>query len=74
MGEILNPNQTYYRKNHILYDENGNAIIKFEQKTADVSGLTGKLVENMNNYIRCYPERVEILEQKPKSDVQLNLF
>lgn len=71
---MLNPEQTYYRKNHIIYDESGNAILKCDEKTADATGLTGQLVVNMNNYIRYYPDRVEILEQKPQTNVQLNLF
>lgn len=35
----------------------------------DRNGFTGDLIANMNNYIKCYPERVEI-----KNNVQLNLF
>lgn len=69
---MLNPNQTYHRKKQILYDESGNQILKFKDNAADAENLTGKLVENMNNYIRCYPDRIEILEKK--ENVQLNLF
>lgn len=69
---ILNPNQTYHRKKGILYDESGTEILKFTDITTDAENLTGDLVENMNNYIRCYPDRVEIIEQK--TNVQLNLF
>lgn len=72
---MLNPLQTYHRKKDILYNESGEAVLKFlENKTADVSGLTGKLVENMNNYIRCYPERVEVIESKKQTNVQIDLF
>lgn len=67
---MLNPSKTYHRKKSIIYDESGNQILKFTDFTNDATGLTGNLVENMNNYIRCYSERVEII----KENVQLNLF
>lgn len=73
MNNILNPEETYHRKNHILYDSQGNKIVQFDQKSADADNLTGDLVVNMNTYIKCYPERVEIFDQK-KENVQLNLF
>lgn len=66
---MLNPNKTYHRKKQILYDESGNQILKFLDKMPDRTGFTGDLIANMNNYIKCYPERVEI-----KNNVQLNLF
>lgn len=68
----LKPWQHYNRKNQILYDESGTEILKFLDKTPDRNNLTGDLIVNMNNYIRCYPERIEIIE--PKKNVQLNLF
>lgn len=70
---ILNPKETYYRNKNILYDSKNNAVIEFQQKTADTENLTGILVENMNTYIRCYPERVEILKQK-ENPIEINLF
>lgn len=70
---MLNPSQKYKRKNNIIYDELGNQVLKFKQNTNDHDFVTGQRVENMNNYIRCYPDRVEILEVK-KENVQLNLF
>lgn len=66
---MLNPSKTYNRKKQILYDEYGNPILKFRDKMPDRNGFTGDLIANMNNYIKCYPERVEI-----KNNVQLNLF
>ena len=69
---MLNPKKTYHRKKGILYDESGTQILKFAEATNDSNNLTGDLVKNMNNYIRCYPNRVEIIENK--KDVQLNLF
>jgi hypothetical protein len=66
---MLNPNKTYHRKKQILYDEDGTPILKFRDKMPDSNGFTGDLIANMNNYIKCYPERVEI-----KNNVQLNLF
>lgn len=66
---MLNPNKSYHRKKQMLYDENGNQILKFLDKMPDKNSLTGDLIANMNNYIKCYPERVEI-----KNNVQLNLF
>ncbi|APZ82923.1 hypothetical protein [Flavobacterium phage FL-1] len=69
---MLDLKETYHRKKDILYDSKNNPIIKFEQHTADCENLTGNLVHNMNNYIRCYPDRVEILEKKENG--QLNLF
>ena len=69
---MLDFNKTYYRKNQILYDEENNEILKFRDKMPDGKDFAGKLVENMNNYIRCYPERIEKIE--PKKNVQLNLF
>lgn len=72
---MLNPEKVYHRKKDILYDESGEAVLKFiENKTADVDGLTGNLVENMNNYIRCYPDRVEVIESKKQTNVQIDLF
>lgn len=69
---MLNPSKNYHRQNQILYGESGTEIIKFLDKTPDRNDLTGDLIVNMNNYIRCYPERIEIIE--PKNNVQLNLF
>ncbi len=69
---MLNPNQTYHRKKQILYDESGNQIVKFIGITTDADNLTGDLVDNMNKYIECYPDRIEVLEKK--ENVQLNLF
>lgn len=69
---MLIPAQTYHRKKGILYDESGTEILKFTDITKDADNLTGDLVINMNNYIRHYPDRVEIIEQK--TNVQLNLF
>ena len=68
---MLNPNKTYHRKKQILYDEDGNQILKFKDTMPDGSGFTGDLVINMNKYISRYPERIEVLE---KENVQLNLF
>lgn len=69
---LLNPSQKYKRKNNIIYDESGNQVLKFTQNTNDHDYVTGQLVENMNKYIRCYPDRVEIITIK--ENVQLNLF
>lgn len=69
---MLNPTQTYHRKKQILYDESGNQILKFLDNAADTTGLTGKLVKNMNRFIECYPDRVEIIKQETNN--QLNLF
>lgn len=69
---MLNPSQTYHRKKGILYDESGTQILKFTDIKTDVSNLTGDLVENMNNYINRYPDRIEIITIK--ENVQLNLF
>jgi len=66
---MLNPEITYHRKNKILYDSSGNDVVKFKEITADAENLTGVLVENMNKYIACYPERIEIIEKQ-----QLTLF
>lgn len=68
---MLDITQTYHRKNQILYDSDNNEILKFRDKMPDGKDFSGKLVENMNNYIRCYPERIEKIEKK---NVQLNLF
>lgn len=46
-----------------------NPILKFRDKMPDRNGFTGDLIANINNYIKCYTERVEI-----KNNVQLNLF
>lgn len=70
---MLNPNKTYHRKNQILYDESGAQILKFLDKMPDGNNFSGDLILNMNNYIKRYPERIEILETK-KENVQLNLF
>lgn len=69
---MLKPSKTYHRKYQILYHESGIEILKFLDKTPDRNDLTRDLIVNMNNYIRCYPERIEIIE--PKKNVQLNLF
>jgi len=61
---MLNPNQIYHRKNKILYDSSGKEIVKFKEITVDAENLTGVLVENMNKYIACYPERIEIIEKQ----------
>lgn len=72
---MLNPSQTYHRKKQILYDESGNQILKFKENAADVENLTGDLVENMNRFIKLYPERVEIIiKEEKQNNVQLNLF
>lgn len=71
---MLNSSQTYHRKKQILYDESGNQILKFKDITSDAENLTGRLVENMNNFIRCYPDKVEIINEKKQTNVQLNLF
>lgn len=71
---MLNPHKIYHRKKDILYDESGTAILKFIGSTNNAENLTGDLVENMNNYIRCYPERVEVFESKKQTSVQIDLF
>lgn len=71
---MLNPEQVYHRKKDILYDESGVAVLKFIGDTNNAENLTGNLVENMNNYIRCYPERVEVIESKKQTNVQIDLF
>lgn len=71
---MLNPEKVYHRKKDILYDESGAAIVKFIGNTNNAENLTGDLVENMNNYIRCYPERVEVIESKKEANIQINLF
>jgi len=72
MGRIiLNPNKRYYRLKQILYDEDGNQILKFKDTMPDGSGFTGDLVINMNKYILRYLERIEVLK---KENVKLNLF
>lgn len=70
---MLNPEETYHRKKDILYDSQGVEVLKFLEHTVDSADLTGDLVNNMNMFIKCYPERVEFLDQK-KENVQLNLF
>lgn len=69
---MLNPSQTYHRRKGIIYDESGTQILKFTEITNDSNNLTGDLVKNMNNYIHCYPNRIEIIQNKKY--VQLNLF
>lgn len=71
---MLNPEKVYHRKKDILYDESGAAIVKFIGNTNNAEKLTGNLVENMNNYIRCYPERVEVIESKKGTNAQIYLF
>lgn len=69
---MLNPDQTYYRKKQILYDLQGNQVLKFVDKMPDMENTTGDLVENMNKYINRYPERIEIITNPIKE--QLTLF
>lgn len=71
---MLNPEQVYHRKKDILYDESGTAILKFIGNTNNAENLTGNLVENMNKYIMCYPERIEVIESKKQNNVQIDLF
>lgn len=66
---MLNPSQTYHRKKQILYDESGNDILKFKDIEKDIENISGESLNNLNRYIKLYPERVEI-----KNNVQLNLF
>lgn len=63
---MLNPLQTYYRKNQILYDELSNQVLKFVDKMPDGENFTGDLIENMNKYINRYPERIEIIKNPIK--------
>ncbi len=69
---MLNPLQTYYRKKQILYDLQGNQVLKFVDKMPDMGNTTGDLVKNMNKYIERYPERIEIITNPIKE--QLTLF
>lgn len=71
---MLNPGQTYHRKKQILYNESGTEILSFKDKMPDGENFTGPLIENMNNYIRIYPERVEVIESKKEINVQIDLF
>lgn len=71
---MLDPDQNYIRKSQVLYDSSGKSILKFIEKTPDRNDLTGELVKNMNSFIKCYPERVEIFKQEENLNVQLNLF
>jgi len=71
---MLNLTKTYHRKKQILYDESGSEILRFKDKMPDGENFTGPLIENMNNYIRIYPERVEVIESKKETNVQINLF
>jgi len=71
---MLNPEQTYHRKKNILYNEDGNQILKFLDIGLDGENFTGQLVININNYIRVYPERIEVIESKKQTNVQIDLF
>ena len=66
---MLDPKEIYSRKNKVLYDSLGNEVLKFTEHTVDTSNLTGDLVDNMNKFISCYPNRIEIIEKQ-----QLTLF
>lgn len=70
---MLNPEQTYSRKNQILYDSDGKAVLKFVDKGPNCEKITGVLIENVNKYINRYPERIEIINQEPENE-QLTLF
>lgn len=66
---MLNQNKTYHRKKQILYDEDGNPILKFTDTEKDIENISGEYLNNLNKSIKLYPERIEI-----KNNVQLNLF
>lgn len=70
---MLDPEETYHRKNQILYDSKNKKILTFIDKMPDAGNFTGELIINMNNYIKRYPERVEIFKFE-SSDSQLTLF
>lgn len=73
MIQVLNPQEIYNRKNKVLYNSTGNQILKFIDKTPDLENITGIFIENINNYIKAYPDRVEIFSNEI-SDPQLKLF
>lgn len=66
---MLKPSKTYHRKKQILYDESGNKILKFKDIEKDIKNISGESLNNLNRFIKLYPERIEI-----KNNVQLNLF
>lgn len=69
---MLNPSETYHRKKQILYDSKNNQILTFRDKMPDGENFTGNLVENINNYIKKFPERIQVVEQETNN--QLTLF
>lgn len=71
---MLDPTENYTRKNQILYDSLGRKVLKFKESTPDRNDLTGELIENINMFIKCYPERVEFIETKQEANIQLDLF
>lgn len=70
---MLNPSETYSRKKNILYDAQGIKILKFLTDTVDRENISGDLVVNLNDYIKTFPERVEIVNTE-SSETQLTLF
>lgn len=70
---MLNPEETYYRKKSTLYDSKNIPILIFKHETGNMENLTGDLVENMNTYIRKFPDRIHVIENK-NLDEQLTLF
>lgn len=70
---MLNPEETYHRKKQILYDSKNKKILTFIDKMPDAGNFTGELIINMNNYIKRYPERVDIFNME-NLKTQLTLF
>jgi len=71
---MLDTSKKYTRRNSVLYDENGKALITFQRKYHDFDFNTKSSIEYVNRYVTMNPQLVTIhQEEKPKTEI-LTLF
>jgi len=70
---MLDSNKIYHHKNQIIYDCQGNTIVKIKDRFPDLENISGNHITNINNYIKKFPDRVEIVNMK-RQEIQLTLF
>jgi hypothetical protein len=73
---MLDPTKTYSRTSSIVYDENGNPVLKFKTYLPDFKKLSVDGIKYMNRYFEASPEKFEVYgqENNEESNQQLQLF
>lgn len=74
MNLPLDPTKNYSRKQSIVYDEDGNPVLKFNSYLPDFAKLSVDGINYMNRYFKASTEKFEVFNQEENTNQQLELF